>query len=126
MSPDALDDTTTDAVHGGWAAVLDALERELTGSGPTASAPTAIDASAPDPVTTAATVLDATPWAEPTTLGPVPRALVGRASRLLAAQRDRMSALGTERRQTLEHLGALRRVAATDEPRGSVYLDASA
>ncbi|MET3637025.1 hypothetical protein [Curtobacterium oceanosedimentum] len=121
MSPDALDDTTADAVHSEWAAVLDALECELTASGPTAT-----DATTDGTVETAATVLDATPWAEPTTLGPVPRALVGRASRLLAAQRDRMSALETERRQTLEHLGALRQVAATDEPRGSVYLDASA
>ncbi len=117
MSPDAIDDTTVDAVHSEWAAVLDVLERELTA---------ATDATTDGTVETAATVLDATPWAEPTTLGPVPRALVGRASRLLAAQRDRMSALETERRQTLEHLGALRQVAATDEPRGSVYLDASA
>lgn len=84
-----------------WAATLDALERDLTADAPTA-------------------------WAQPSGLGPVPRALVGRASRLLAAQRDRMSTLETERRQTLEHLAALRQVAATDEPRGSVYLDASA
>jgi hypothetical protein len=99
-------DTAVDVVHSDWVAVLDALERELT--------------------STAADAPSAGPWSAPTTLGPVPRALVGRASRLLAAQRDRLADLETQRRQTLEHLGALQRVAATDEPRGSVYLDASA
>ena len=89
------------AARDAWVTTLDALERDLS------------------------TDLT-THWAEPTALGPVPRELVGRASRLLAAQRDRAVALETERRQTLEHLGALRQVAATDEPRGSVYLDASA
>lgn len=89
------------ATHEVWVTTLDALERDLSA----------------DATTT---------WTEPTGLGPVPRDLVGRASRLLAAQRDRAADLETERRRTLEHLGALRRVAATDEPRGSVYLDASA
>ncbi|QKS14260.1 hypothetical protein HUN58_16795 [Curtobacterium sp. Csp1] len=84
-----------------WGAVLDALERDLTVAGGLA-------------------------WSEPTGLGPVPRELVGRASRLLAAQRDRTATLEAERRQVLEHLGALRAVSATREPRGSVYLDASA
>lgn len=113
MSPDPHPTPAAETADGAWAAVLDALERELTATDATTDG-------------TAAIVLDATPWVVPTTLGPVPRALVGRASRLLAAQRDRMSTLETERRQTLEHLGALRQVAATDEPRGSVYLDASA
>ncbi|WP_144713424.1 hypothetical protein [Curtobacterium pusillum] len=67
-----------------------------------------------------------TAWSEPAGLGPVPRELVGRASRLLAAQRDRIQALEADRRSTAEHLGALRAVDATREPRGSVYLDASA
>ncbi|MDM7885684.1 hypothetical protein QUG92_11270 [Curtobacterium sp. RHCKG23] len=89
------------AAHDAWVTTLDALERDLSA----------------DATTT---------WTEPTGLGPVPRDLVGRASRLLAAQRDRAADLETERRRTLEHLGALRRVAETDEPRGSVYLDASA
>lgn len=84
-----------------WEAVLTTLERD------------------------AADVTD-TAWVEPTGLGPVPRELVGRASRLLAAQRDRTAALEEQRRVTLEHLGALRAVDATREPRGSVYLDASA
>jgi hypothetical protein len=84
-----------------WEALLDTLERDLVAT------------------------TDAT-WVEPTGLGPVPRDLVGRASRLLAAQRDRTAALEDERRLTLEHLGALRAVDATREPRGSVYLDASA
>ncbi|PZE68783.1 hypothetical protein DEI83_02300 [Curtobacterium sp. MCBD17_021] len=66
------------------------------------------------------------PWTEPTGLGPVPRDLVGRASRLLAAQRDRISAVEDARRTTLDHLGALRAVDATRLPSGSVYLDASA
>ena len=110
MSPDDHDrehdpDDGTPTTDDGWAATLDALERELTGAS-----------------TTDAT----TAWTQPTGLGPVPRALVGRASRLLAAQRDQLRALDAQRRQTLEHLGALRQVAATDEPRGSVYLDASA
>jgi len=113
VSPDPHPTPAAETADVAWAAVLDALEHELT----------TIDATTDG---TAAIVLDATPWVVPTTLGPVPRALVGRASRLLAAQRDRMSTLETERRQTLEHLGALRQVAATDEPRGSVYLDASA
>lgn len=84
-----------------WEAVLDALEQDVTGDTGTA-------------------------WSEPTGLGPVPRDLVGRASRLLAAQRDRIAVLDAERRSTAGHLGALRSVAATREPRGSVYLDASA
>ena len=75
----------------------------------------------------AATVADeATPWQEPTGLGPIPRELVGRASRLLAAQRDRIAVLEQERRTTLDHLGALRAVDATQAPRPSVYLDTSA
>ncbi|QCR43380.1 hypothetical protein C1N91_07300 [Curtobacterium sp. SGAir0471] len=125
MSPDAgeiaTDDVAVDVGRREWAALLDALERELT-----TTAASAADATVPATSQTAAEVPDATAWTEPTTLGPVPRALVGRASRLLAAQRDRLAELETERRQTLEHLGALRQVAATDEPRGSVYLDASA
>jgi hypothetical protein len=69
---------------------------------------------------------DPAPWHEPTGLGPMPRALAGRASRLLAAQRDRIATLDGDRRQTLEHLGALRQVDATRAPQRSVYLDASA
>lgn len=67
-----------------------------------------------------------TVWTEPTGLGRMPRDLVGRASRLLAAQRDRIAVLESDRRSVLDHLGALRAVDATREPRGSVYLDASA
>ncbi|WP_267238465.1 hypothetical protein [Curtobacterium sp. VKM Ac-1395] len=69
---------------------------------------------------------DPAPWREPTGLGPMPRGLAGRASRLLAAQRDRMATLDRDRRQALEHLGALRQVDATRAPQRSVYLDASA
>jgi hypothetical protein len=69
---------------------------------------------------------DPAPWHEPTGLGPMPRELAGRASRLLAAQRDRMATLDRDRRQALEHLGALRQVDATRAPQRSVYLDASA
>ncbi|OIH93759.1 hypothetical protein [Curtobacterium sp. MCBA15_001] len=74
----------------------------------------------------AAVADDPASWQEPTGLGPVPRDLVGRASRLLAAQRDRLQTLEALRRDTLGHLGALRRVDATREPQRSVYLDASA
>ena len=103
MSPDTgTGSATAEADTAAWVAVLDALEADLTAEA------------------------TATSWTEPTGLGPVPRELVGRASRLLAAQRDRMATLEGERRQTLEHLGALRAVDATREPRRSVYLDASA
>lgn len=107
MSPD------DGALRAGWEALLASLEQELAAqvagseSGPAAG-----------PVAPA--------WTEPTGLGPVPRDLVGRASRLLAAQRDRATALEAERAAVLEHLGALRAVDATREPRGAVYLDASA
>jgi hypothetical protein len=84
-----------------WEAALATLEQDLTGDTDTV-------------------------WSEPTGLGPVPRDLVGRASRLLAAQRDRIAVLDAERRSTAGHLGVLRSVAETREPRGSVYLDASA
>ncbi len=84
-----------------WEAALADLEQDLTGD-------------------------TGTVWSEPAGLGPVPRDLVGRASRLLAAQRDRIAVLEAERRSTAGHLGALRSVAETREPRGSVYLDASA
>lgn len=93
--------TTRDEQRAAWEAVLTSLEQ-------------------------AAVADDPAPWHEPTGLGPVPRDLVGRASRLLAAQRDRMQVLERDRRSTLEHLGALRAVDATREPQRSVYLDASA
>jgi len=68
----------------------------------------------------------ATRWSEPAGLGPMPRDLMGRASRLLAAQRDRLGVLEGERRTVAEHLTALGAIYATREPRGSVYLDTSA
>ncbi|PYY43331.1 hypothetical protein [Curtobacterium sp. MCPF17_046] len=108
MSPESEPDAAgpSDA-HGDsrarWEAVLDALEATLDG-GATADEP----------------------WTEPTGLGPIPRDLVGRASRLLAAQRDRIVAVEDARRTALDHLGALRAVDATRLPSGSVYLDASA
>lgn len=102
MSPDL---ETRDDEHARWEAVLDHLERDA--------------ASTADPATGSG-------WSEPTGLGPIPRELVGRASRLLAAQRDRITALEVGRRSAGEHLGALRAVDATREPRKSVYLDASA
>ncbi|TCL82901.1 hypothetical protein EDF31_108153 [Curtobacterium sp. PhB142] len=89
-----------------WEALLDSLEHDAARQ---AADPTAVVG-----------------WSEPAGLGPVPRELVGRASRLLAAQRDRIAELESDRRATLEHLGALRAVDATREPRGAVYLDASA
>ncbi|TDN42868.1 hypothetical protein EDF64_110129 [Curtobacterium flaccumfaciens] len=103
MSPEPSGDLVADRAR--WEAVLDQLELD---AGQTA-----------DPATAAG-------WSEPSGLGPIPRELVGRASRLLAAQRDRIAALEAGRRSAGEHLGALRAVDATREPRGSVYLDASA
>lgn len=109
MSPD------DGALRAGWEALLTSLEQDAAGqaAGP-ADRPAAADACA------------SATWTEPTGLGPLPRELVGRASRLLAAQRDRMRTLEAERAAVLEHLGALRAVDATREPRGAVYLDASA
>lgn len=107
MSPDA------DALRAGWEALLTSLEQDL-------------DTQVAGSVTGPAAGPLAAAWAEPTGLGPVPRDLVDRASRLVAAQRDRVRALEAERAAVLEHLGALRAVDATREPRGAVYLDASA
>lgn len=107
MSPD------DGALRAGWEALLTSLEQDLA-----AQVAGSASGAAAGPVASA--------WTEPTGLGPVPRDLVGRASRLLAAQRDRASALEAERAAVLEHLGALRAVDATREPRGAVYLDASA
>lgn len=101
-------DTTSETeARARWEAVLATLEATLDQDG----APTAEDAA---------------PWAGPAGLGPIPRDLVGRASRLLAAQRDRIAVVEEARRSTLDHLGALRAVDATRVPSGSVYLDASA
>jgi hypothetical protein len=101
VSPDEQDDRAERADRAAWEALLTDLEADAARE------------------TGAA-------WVEPTGLGPMPRDLVGRASRLLAAQRDRIVALEAERRSAADHLGALRSVAATREPRGAVYLDASA
>jgi hypothetical protein len=95
-----------------WEAVLASLEADLGQDG---AVPGTGDGTA-----------SATPWAQPAGLGPIPRDLVGRASRLLAAQRDRIAVVEDARRSTLDHLGALRAVDATRVPGGSVYLDASA
>jgi hypothetical protein len=98
----AVSTAGTDAArHTAWEAVLTSLEQATVDGDPA-------------------------PWHEPTGLGPMPRELAGRASRLLAAQRDRMATLDGDRRQALEHLGALRQVDATRAPQRSVYLDASA
>jgi hypothetical protein len=62
-------------------------------------------------------------WTGPSDLGPLPRTMAGRASRLLAAQRDAMASLEAEKATVLAHLGALRAVAESREPTRSVYLD---
>jgi hypothetical protein len=110
VSADAGSSAADDDARARWEAVLDALEATVGGYGATVDG----DAVADEP------------WTEPTGLGPIPRDLVGRASRLLAAQRDRIADVEDARRTTLEHLGALRAVDATRLPSGSVYLDASA
>ncbi|MBT1547067.1 hypothetical protein [Curtobacterium aurantiacum] len=104
MSPEQTGEQTADRLA--WEALLTSLEHDAAGQAAESTAPAG--------------------WSEPTGLGPLPRDLVGRASRLLAAQRDHMTVLEADRRSTLEHLGALRAVDATREPRGAVYLDASA
>jgi hypothetical protein len=108
VSPESETPTSDDlaAARVRWEGVLADLEATL-------------DSSATDTDT-------AVTWTEPTGLGPVPRDLMGRASRLLAAQRDRIAAVEDARRVTLEHLGALRAVDATRTPQTAVYLDASA
>ncbi|MBY0177908.1 hypothetical protein [Curtobacterium herbarum] len=125
MSPDAeaplsAEDTTA---HARWEAALADLEATLDDATGTDTTGTDTDTDTTVDGTTAGT---ATPWSAPTGLGPVPRDLVGRASRLLAAQRDRITAVEDARRVTLEHLGALRAVHATRTPQAAVYLDASA
>lgn len=102
MSPEHADADARTA----WEAVLTSLERDAAGQ-------------TADPSAGAG-------WSEPTGLGPIPRELVGRASRLLAVQRDALAALDANRRSVVSQMGALRAVDATREPRGSVYLDASA
>ncbi len=130
MSPDE------DALRVGWEAVLAVMEQDAVrqtvgsadgaGSADERAAAGARAAGAPAADERAAGERAAATWTEPTGLGPMPRELVGRASRLVAAQRDRMAGLEAERAAVLEHLGALRAVDATREPRGAVYLDASA
>lgn len=126
MSPDAeaplsAEDTTA---HARWEAALADLEATLDDT--TGTDTTDTDATGTDTTVDGTTAGTATPWSAPTGLGPVPRDLVGRASRLLAAQRDRITAVEDARRVTLEHLGALRAVHATRTPQAAVYLDASA
>lgn len=131
MSPEAeaprsTEDTTA---HARWEAALADLEATLddaTGTDTTGTDTTGTDATGTDTTVAGTTAGTATPWSAPTGLGPVPRDLVGRASRLLAAQRDRITAVEDARRVTLEHLGALRAVDATRTPQAAVYLDASA
>lgn len=110
-------------MHARWEAALADLEATLDDATGTDATGTDTDTDTTVDGTTAGT---ATPWSAPTGLGPVPRDLVGRASRLLAAQRDRITAVEDARRVTLEHLGALRAVDATRTPQAAVYLDASA
>ena len=131
MSPDAeaplsAEDTTA---HARWEAALADLEATLddtTGTDTTVADTTVAGTTGTDTTVVGTTAGTATPWSAPTGLGPVPRDLVGRASRLLAAQRDRITAVEDARRVTLEHLGALRAVHATRTPQAAVYLDASA
>ena len=106
-------------MHARWEAALADLEATLDDA-------TGTDTTGTDTTVDGTTAGTATPWSAPTGLGPVPRDLVGRASRLLAAQRDRITAVEDARRVTLEHLGALRAVHATRTPQAAVYLDASA
>ena len=131
MSPDAeaplsAEDTTA---HARWEAALADLEATLddtTGTDTTVADTTVAGTTGTDTTVVGTAAGTATPWSAPTGLGPVPRDLVGRASRLLAAQRDRITAVEDARRVTLEHLGALRAVDATRTPQAAVYLDASA
>lgn len=133
MSPDAeaplsAEDTTA---HARWEAALADLEATLDDTTGTDTTDTDTDTTVAgttgtDTTVDGTTAGTATPWSAPTGLGPVPRDLVGRASRLLAAQRDRITAVEDARRVTLEHLGALRAVDATRTPQAAVYLDASA
>lgn len=113
-------------MHARWEAALADLEATLDDATGTDTGATGTDATGTDTTVAGTTAGTATPWSAPTGLGPVPRDLVGRASRLLAAQRDRITAVEDARRVTLEHLGALRAVDATRTPQAAVYLDASA
>jgi hypothetical protein len=62
-------------------------------------------------------------WVAPAALGPLPADLIDRATRLLAAQRERMAAIDTSRRSVGRHLSAVRSIATPADTDRSVYLD---
>lgn len=66
---------------------------------------------------------DATPWAAPERLGPLPAALVGRAHKLLAGQRELVQELEAAQQATGRHLAAVRAVSTARSVETSVYVD---
>jgi hypothetical protein len=85
-----------------WGALLDHLERSLTGA----------DASESPAA-----------WRPPAGLGPLPGELRARAEALLTAQAERMAALETEQNSTARHLAALRTVPSGRDDTRPIYLD---
>lgn len=88
--------------HDEWMRVLDELERFLGSFGDG---------------------LDATPWTAPVRLGPLPPALVGRAHKVLAGQRELVRELEAAQQETGRHLAAVRAVSAARSAETSVYVD---
>ena len=66
---------------------------------------------------------DATPWTPPARLGPLPPALVGRAHKVLAGQRELVRELEAAQKETGRHLAAVRAVSAAHTVETSVYVD---
>jgi hypothetical protein len=88
-----------DELHEAWLSVLDDLEARV-------ASPTSADVQ----------------WTPPT-IGRIPRDLVGRASRLLAAQRDAEAAIAAAKTRVESHLAALDTIDAAKPPARSIYLD---
>ncbi|TFD49314.1 MULTISPECIES: hypothetical protein [Cryobacterium] len=88
--------------HDEWMRVLDDLERFLGSFGDG---------------------LDATPWTAPVRLGPLPPALVGRAHKVLAGQRELVREIEAAQQAAGRHLAAVRAVSAARSAETSVYVD---
>jgi hypothetical protein len=92
-----------DGGRAGWLAVLTRLEADLVAAGAAEKMPGE--------------------WARPGDLGPLPRDLAGRASRLLEAQRDGIRDLEGVQRTVGHHLAAVRAVPSAQHTDRAAYLD---
>lgn len=92
-----------DGGRAGWLAVLIRLEADLVAAGAGEETPGE--------------------WTGPGDLGPLPRDLTGRASRLLEAQRDGIRDLESVQRTVGQHLAAVRAVPSAQHADRAAYLD---